>query len=58
MEAWEVLGTPDKRKLYDQNLGLVTQIPSETVTLTPDNYEWLVGNSDSIWLIQVYDSTN
>jgi hypothetical protein len=28
------------------------------VTLTPDNYPWLVGNSDGIWLIQVYDSTN
>ncbi len=26
--------------------------------LTPDNYDWLVSDSDWLWLIQVYDSTD
>lgn len=26
--------------------------------LTPYNYDWLVTDSDSIWLVQVYDSTS
>lgn len=58
MDAWEVLGNPEKRKSYDESSGFITQIPSATVTLTPDNYQWLLGHSDAIWLVQVYDSTN
>jgi DnaJ-class molecular chaperone len=38
MQAWEVLGNPEKRKHYDQNSGFITQIPSSSLQLTPDNY--------------------
>lgn len=38
-------------------MGIVTTIPSETLTLTRDNYQ-LLTDSDSIWMVQVYDSTN
>lgn len=58
MTAWEVLGNPEKRQHYDQSSGYVNQIPSETVTLTPENYQHLLGDSDDIWIIQVYDSTS
>jgi len=57
MDAWEILGNPEKRTSYDQSIGVVTQIPSHTLTLTPENYPWLVGDSDAIWLVQAYDST-
>jgi len=58
MEAWEVLGNPEKRHHYDENSGFINQIKSETPTLTPDNYDWLLYDSDDIWVVQVYDSTN
>lgn len=35
MDAWEILGNPEKRTSYDQSIGVVTQIPSNTITLTP-----------------------
>lgn len=28
------------------------------MTLTPDNYHYLVEESNSLWIIQVFDSTN
>jgi curved DNA-binding protein CbpA len=58
MEAWEVLGNPEKRGHYDQNSGFVNQIKSDTITLTPYNYEWLLSDSDHIWVVQAYDSTS
>jgi DnaJ-class molecular chaperone len=57
LKAWEVLGSPEKRKHYDANSGFVTQIKSQSVTLTPSNYHELVEGSRSLWMIQVYDST-
>lgn len=58
MTAWEVLGNSEKRQNYDQNSGFIKQIHSESVTLTTDNYDKLLGDSDEIWIVQVYDSTN
>lgn len=42
MKAWEVLGNEEKRKAYDQNRGFISEIKSQSVTLTPDNYHYLV----------------
>ena len=36
----------------------MTQIPSQTLTLTPDNYHHLLGDSDELWIVQVIDSTS
>jgi hypothetical protein len=58
MKAWEILGNSEKRKHYDQNSGFISQIKSDSITLTPDNYEDLVIKSESLWIIEVYDSTD
>jgi preprotein translocase subunit Sec63 len=58
MTAWEVLGDPEKRKHYDQNSGFIQQLPSHSLTLTPDNCEYLIGDSDVLYVVQVYDSTD
>ncbi len=58
MQAWEVLGNPEKKQAYDQSSGYINQIHSETLTLTAENYNHLLGDSDDIWIVQVYDSTN
>ncbi len=58
MKAWEVLGNEDKRKAYDQNRGFISELKSNSVTLTPDNYHYLVEESNHLWVIQVYYSTN
>ena len=58
MKAWEVLGSPDKRKAYDQNRGVISELKSSSITLTPDNYNYLVEESKNLWVVQVFDSTD
>jgi len=58
MMAWEVLGDEQKRKQYDQNAGFISELKSISTTLTPYNYHYLVEESNSMWLIQVFDSTS
>jgi curved DNA-binding protein CbpA len=58
MMAWEVLGDEQKRKQYDQNAGFISELKSISTTLTPYNYNYLVEESNSMWLIQVFDSTS
>lgn len=58
MKAWEILGDSDKRKQYDQNSGHISELKSSSTTLTPYNYHYLVEESNYLWMIQVYDSTN
>lgn len=58
MRSWEVLGDPEKRKSYDQNSGYISELKSASQTLTPLNYDYLVGESKKLWMIQVFDSTN
>lgn len=57
MQAWQILGNSEKRQNYDKNSGFINQIPSESLTLTPDNYEYLLGDADTVWIIQACDST-
>jgi curved DNA-binding protein CbpA len=57
VEAWEVLGDPERRREYDQSSGYVSELKSVSLTLTPLNYEYLVGESQALWVIQVLDST-
>ena len=52
------MGSPDKRKAYDQNRGVISELKSSSVTLTPDNYQYLVEESKHLWVIQVFDSTD
>lgn len=58
MKAWEILGDPEKRKSYDQNSGYISELKSASTTLTPHNYHYEVEEGNSVWLIQVFDSTN
>jgi hypothetical protein len=58
MQAWEVLGNLEKREHYDTNSGFINPIPSSSLTLNSENYYHLLSDSDDVWIIQVYDSTN
>ena len=54
--AYETLFDPDKRKVYDQTRGSYEPITSDySVSLTAFNYDRVVSQSSSVWIIQVYD---
>jgi curved DNA-binding protein CbpA len=56
VEAYDVLGDPEKREAYDSSLGYIQMIKSKTHELTEANFDRLVVESSDFWVIQVYIS--
>jgi curved DNA-binding protein CbpA len=55
-KAYDVLVDPEQRKVYDETRGSYEPIMSDySVSLTSFNYQRLVAESASVWVIQVYD---
>lgn len=52
--AYEMLSDPKKRKLYDEENGVKDLIRSNSVELTPENYDHLM-STDEPKLVQVYE---
>lgn len=55
-KAYDVLVDSEQRKIYDETRGSYEPIMSDySVSLTSFNYQRLVAESSSVWVIQVYD---
>jgi len=52
--AYETLGNPEKRRIYDTTQGSISSIPSTAIELTYDNFDDHVTNSRGLFIIQVY----
>eukprot|EP01084_Bolivina_argentea_P134136 236663_1 len=53
-QAYETLGEPQKRQIYDSTQGYMATIPSAAIELTYDNFDDYVTNSRGLFIIQVY----
>lgn len=55
-KAYDVLVDPEQRAIYDETRGSYEPIGSDySISLTSFNYQRLVAESSSVWVIQVYD---
>lgn len=54
--AYEVLGDPQKREVYDESNGILNFIRSSTIELSWDNFDRVIADSGSLWFIQVYEN--
>jgi curved DNA-binding protein CbpA len=56
-QAYDTLGKPDKKELYDQNNGAFNSISSKATELTLKNFSHKVDSFDGIGVFQIYDSS-
>eukprot|EP00828_Plagiopyla_frontata_P031901 TRINITY_DN4169_c0_g1_i3.p1 TRINITY_DN4169_c0_g1~~TRINITY_DN4169_c0_g1_i3.p1 ORF type:complete len:727 (-),score=164.34 TRINITY_DN4169_c0_g1_i3:64-2244(-) len=54
-DAYEVLSNEEKRRSYDESSGAWAHIRSKAITLTSQNFERLVEDSNDVWIIEAYE---
>ena len=57
-DAYKILSDEQKKDEYDRSAGVLSDIPSKTITINDKNFRKLLFYSRDIWIIQVYDDTS